>query len=193
MRMRNKLKYALVGAAGLAAAAGTPATASPLLNLVDPPDQTETPYSLSFDATAATTTLTYAGFNVPSFTFLEDNGVYLNGIGPNLLGSSWSFTPAKLGSESFTYNDGSSVPALAFGGVDVGYYDEYSQTIATIPGDAYTVQFLLSAYGEGHKSQLVISTSGAVVPEPAALALMLTGITGLGGATLAGRSRRKAA
>jgi hypothetical protein len=144
-----------------------------LLNLIDAPEQSNTPFSLSFVATQSSTTLSVAGYQVPSFEQAEINGVFLGNTGPNLLGGTWVLTPAASGSDTNTFSDGTPVPALNFGAVVTGVYDTYSQTFATTPGQSYTYDFLYSNSSDNAPSGLMVTTSGAAsaVPEPSSLVL----------------------
>ncbi len=130
-----KFPALLVGPAlatvGLLASAGPSFAVTDLtFSLVDQPGQSDTSYSIPFVATGSSEILRIAGYQVPSFEQTTNNGVFLGGIGPNLLGSTWHFTPAGSGSDTNTFSDGTSVPALNFGGVTVGSFDTYAQTFA---------------------------------------------------------------
>lgn len=177
---------------GLSAAA-VDARATVLLNLVNPPAATNQPHSLSFVASQTTTQVNIAGYQVPALEFVSDNQVLLNNTGSNLLGPYWSFTPAPAGSDSSQQSDGTSVNEISFAGTSAGYYDVYSQTISTIIGDTYFVDFDFTNEGPYSPSALLVNT-GAVIdaaPEPATWGLMLLGV-GLMGATLR-MARRKGA
>lgn len=156
-----------------------PASATVLLNLINPRVETNVPYSLSFKATMSSTVVSIAGYQVPGLETSADNGVFLGGAGPNLLGPVWTFTPAASGSYSPTYNDGTSVPGLSFGGTIVGDYDVQSQTIATTPGSHYTLDLVFSTNTPG-PSDFLVTASDVVAPEPASMALLAAGVFGLG-------------
>ena len=110
-----------------------------LLNLVDTDGLTH--YDLGFTAANSTTTLNVGGYNVPAAINITNNTVFGSGRAINLLGPSWSFTPAASGSGATPFSDFSGVDALAFGGVTPGSYDTFSQTFATTAGQAYTYSF----------------------------------------------------
>ena len=81
------------------------------------------------------------GYQVNDIEKLTNNVVTLSGGGPNLLGSSWRYAFAAVGSNAYTFNDGSSVPALGFAAQNPRYFDTFYQTFATVPGDIYTYSF----------------------------------------------------
>jgi hypothetical protein len=182
MRKTLSATAALIGTVALLGA--SPARAVTLLSLFNSPTTTDTPYDLFFTATAPQTTISIAGYDDPAFEYVFDLAVTL-GRGPNLLGQSWAFTPARIGSEATEF-DG----VLKFGDIVVGNYDRFSQTFATIPGDTYLLsfQFANSINGSsfpGDPSGLLVTTSGELastvpVPEPATWMMALLGFVGLG-------------
>jgi PEP-CTERM motif len=178
MKTQSLLAGAAIALAISFAASQASAADTVLLQLTDA-TFTES-YDLAFTAVDATTTISFAGYNVPSFEDATDNGLYLNDAGPNLLGAVWSFAAAPTGSDSFTFDDGTAVPALAFGSVDVGSYDVYSQSIATTAGSSYNLHF--NYVGEDTPAGFIVTTSGSTgaVPEPATWALMISGFMGAG-------------
>lgn len=186
MRKLSLLKACVV-AAGFALLGASGAQADTvLLSLIDPPEGT-TSYALSFVATAADTTLSVGGYQVPRYEDAYYNSVTTSG-GSNLLGGTWTFVPAALGSDAFTYSDGTSVPALEFEGTTVGDYDTFSQTFATTPGVRYTYGFLFYERAGGGPSGLLVTVSD--IPEQATWGMMIIGFVALG---LAGyRGARKA-
>jgi hypothetical protein len=183
-----KFPALLVGPAlatvGLLASAGPSFAVTDLtFSLVDQPGQSDTSESLAFVATGSFEILRIAGYQVPSFEQSTGNGVFLGGIGPNLLGSTWHFTPAGSGSLANQFNDGTSVNGLNFGGVTVGSFDTFSQNFHTIPGDTYRVNFLYSNdFAPNNAPSALTVTVNAIgsVPEPSAWAMMLLGFVGLG-------------
>jgi hypothetical protein len=88
--------------------------------------------------------------------------------------------PCTIIPGSTTFNDGTSVPALAF--ANVAGFDTYSQTIPTMADRPYTVDFLytVSRPGEGF---LTVSTT----PLPSSFTLFAIGLVGLGLVALARR------
>ncbi|HEX3115787.1 MAG TPA: PEPxxWA-CTERM sorting domain-containing protein [Bradyrhizobium sp.] len=197
----------MVGTAGAAAVllASGSVQATVLLNLVDAPATpgSGTVFNLEFVASDTSTIISIGGYQVPGFEQTVQNGLFLNGTGANLLGSAWNLTPAASGSLTFTFNDGTSVPALLFLGTTVGSYDTYAQTLATTIGDSYTLSFhyVNSIGGDGSNGLLVTEVGAnqvAAVPEPSTWAMMILGFCGLGflayrkksrcGRTEAGRS-----
>jgi hypothetical protein len=155
--------------------AATSARADTLLSLINPPVQTDTPYALTFTATESTTIVSLSGYQLPYIEVAGDNGVFLNGGGPNLLGQTWVFTPARSGSSASQQSDGTSVNSVQFGGVTIGSYDTFSQFVVTTPGSSYTIDFLFSE-DAGPTSAFAVAIS---TPEPASLALFGVGLLGL--------------
>jgi PEP-CTERM motif len=189
--MRKYLSVLALVVGGLAFIGGAQADTT-LLSLIDPPAQTGTPFDLSFIANVSTTTLSVGGYQVPSFEQVEFNSVTTGG-GPNLLGGTWTLVPAASGSITYTFSDGTGVPALDFGAVVAGLYDTYSQTFATTPGATYEYAFEFS--NPGGPSGLLVTTTGSawVIPEPSTWAMMLLGFAGLGYAGYRRARERRAA
>jgi hypothetical protein len=163
--------------------ASASAQATVLLDLVDAPSTANLVYNLAFVASDTSTIISIGGYQVPGSEQTVQNGLFLNGTGANLLGSPWTLTPAASGSLTFTFGDGTSVPALLFLGTSIGSYDTYSQTIATTIGSSYTLTFHYANSG-GSGSGLLVTEVGAnqvaAVPEPSTWAMMILGFCGLG-------------
>jgi PEP-CTERM motif len=181
--MKTAIVSALLGAGVLAAAS---ANASVIFDQVD--FSGDQPFTASFTATSADTTVAFFGFDVPGATEVLGISLTTNG-GSNLLGQTWSFTPAPAGSDSFQGNDGlgSGTNGLAFEGTVAGSFDEFSQNVATVTGQTYDLNFLLVSHDEGPSEVFATASS---VPEPATWTLALAGFGGLGAAL---RSRRRGA
>jgi hypothetical protein len=135
-------------------------TATVLLNLIAPPAQTDTAYSLPFIAVDPMTTVTIAGYNVHAFEFSTNNGVFLGGAGPNLLGLTWELTPAADGGAGFQVDNGGPVNDLEFGGIIEGDYDAFSQTFATTPGSSYTLELLYTNPDSNDDAGFLVTTTG---------------------------------
>jgi hypothetical protein len=182
--MKTTSTLAAVALAG-ALLAAPQARATTLLNLIDPPDQTDTVYSLSFTAVGPATTVSVGGYQLLDFEQTTNIGVFLNNAGANLLVAAWTLTPAApLFTDTYTYDDGTSVPALVFASSAAGAYDTYSQTFATTAGQSYSLNFLYSndlfGGGPAPSGLLVTETATTSVPEPSTWTLMLLGWAGLG-------------
>lgn len=194
--MKRLLAYTIAAAA--LAAAPTVASATTLFGQADLADQTSTPTSLVFTAGSASTTVSFAGFNVPSFIHLNDIELTVTGGSTNLLGQTFTFTPAAgTNSSGRACTDASQngpgafgTNNLSFGSVCTDVFDTFSQTIATPVGTSFTLSFLLS--NSGTPNGLVINATDAItsVPEPATWAMMLLGFGAVG---LSLRFRRKKA
>jgi hypothetical protein len=191
------MKLALLGALAVFA---LPAASQAATTLLDLPNSVDlgTAYDLAFTAGNATTTLAIYGYNVVNYDFAKGNAVYLNDAGPNLLGSTWLFTPALFGSSALQFADGYGTGAngLQFGGVSTGSWDAFSQTFATVVGQTYNYHLEhFAEYGIGSDFQVRVDSSRVAdgVPEPAAWALTVIGF-GLMGATIrSGRAARQGA
>ncbi len=182
--MPKTLLAAAVLTAGVVLLGTSSARAVTLLSLVNPPAQTDTPYDLSFTATAPTTEISIGGYDDPAFEFVFDVSVTLSG-GANLLSESWVFTPARSGSEA---TEGKGL--LTFGDISPGNFDTFSQTFATTPGDTYLLSFLFANSLDGSSfssdsSGLLVTTDGGfartlAVPELSTWTMALLGFIGLG-------------
>ena len=64
----------------------------------------------------------------------------------------------------------------------MGYYDTFSQTFATTPGETYRYSFAFTQGYEGPSELVVTATAAAAtptIPEPSTWAMMLLGFAGL--------------
>ena len=193
--MRRLLAYTIAAAA--LAAAPAVASATTLFGQADLSNQSDTPMSLVFTAGSASTTVSFAGYNVPSFIDLTNIELTVTGGSTNLLGQTFDFTPAAgTNSSGRACSDASqSGPGafgtnnLSFGSVCVGAFDTFSQTIATPIGTSFTLSFLLS--NSDTPNGLVVNATDAVtsVPEPATWAMMLVGFAAVGWQVRRGRRR----
>jgi hypothetical protein len=172
---------AAFAAIAVAIAVSAPARADTiLLDLVNTGAHNDAPYSLNFNAVDALTTVSIGGYNLPSFEDVTHIGVFLNNAGANLLGTTWTLTPAPAGSLASQGSDGTGVNGLEFAGTVVGNYDVFSQKFASTAGSSYTLNFLFSN-PNATPNALRVSTSGvAGIPEPATWGMMLLGFGGLG-------------
>jgi PEP-CTERM motif len=179
-------------AAGIYATAAAPAGA---LTLINSPSQSDV--TVTFTATHTESIVFDEGYQVNDLETLTNNMVTLSGGGPNLLGSTWQyrFAAPPGSSNSYTFNDGTLVPALGFGGAaqtNPLNMDTFYQIFSTVPGKSYTYSFDYSnntAGLPGTTNSLLIVTPGTV-PEPSTWAMLLLGFVGLG---LAGYRVRRAA
>lgn len=160
-------------------------------------DETNTPNpgtNYSFNVTAATnsTALSFGAYQLPSFSGVTAISVTALGSAVNLLGQTWTFTPAGCGSLASQFDDGAGTGTngLSFGGVCQGSYDIFSQSFASIAGGQYLVNFSYSNPNgtSGFRAETSAALTAAV-PEPATWALMLLGFAAVGG--LMRSSRRK--
>jgi PEP-CTERM motif len=167
---------------------------------------------LNFVATGTTTTITFAMRDDAAFLGLDDVSVSTGGA-PNLLlnpgfelgpvGSStptdWTYlNPFGASSSGVVSTDPSPGPHSGSNYYRDGAFQAYdllSQTIATIPGDQYTISFWLedsstvsrtfSALDTTPETDsgvdlLVYAAAAAAIPEPNSLALLAAGFVGLG-------------
>jgi hypothetical protein len=162
--------------------------ADTLLDLLNPPNQRNTPYSLTFVAGAATTTISFEGYQVPANESATDISL-TTGASANLLGRTWIFTPAASDSDAAQFNDGfnTGTNGLILADRMVGSFDMFDQVINTRIGQAYDLSFIyfndLSFAGPS-PSAFIVSASNAspvtgAVPEPPAATLLCTGLLGL--------------
>jgi hypothetical protein len=194
MTMSTLVKsFAVALTAGIISMAGVGqgGAATQLLSLTNPAAQSNTPENLVFTATGTQAILIVQGFQMPDIETLADNVVTPSGGGPNLLAPTWVYEFAPGGSNSFTFNDGTSVAGLGFAGETPPNMDTFLQRFATVPGDSYTYSFLYSndtGNNGAVPSQLLVSVA---VPETSIWAMLLLGFAGLGFASY--RAHRAAA
>jgi hypothetical protein len=152
-------------------------------------------------ATNAFTTFAFAGYELPGMFFLDDVSVTTGG-GPNLIVNGgfetgdftgWTTTPAASGSFFGVVNNGvpflhSGNYAAMFHGETEDSFDSISQTLATVPGLTYTVDFWLSnpqlPIVDSFPSEFMVSAkvdSGAAAPEPTSMTLLGIAIASLAG------------
>lgn len=184
--MKNLFVAALLGAVAMAP---TTVSAATLLDLVNFPAQTNTPYALTFTANAPGSTVSFAGYQLPSSFSVSSIGLFLNNAGSSIIssdGRNFTLTPAGSGSGAAT-----SATALFFAGTTVGSYDTYSQVANTSAGASYTLRFNLTNSSRNQPSGFRVEASNATVgavPEPATWAMMLVGF-GMMGAAMRYRRR----
>ena len=195
------MKYAVLAAVVLASltCVASPASALLLLDQHDVTVSENTPVAFSFYAGATTTSVIFAGYDVPSVENLDGISLQLNGTGPNLLDGTFSYTPAINGSSSFQLGN-----SLSFEGLVAGSYDQYAAVAATSVGSHYTLGYGFSELfqdDEGYSQTpngLTITASEAsltpaisTVPEPTTWAMLIFGIAVIG-FTLRKASRNRA-
>jgi hypothetical protein len=172
---------AMLSAAAVFAAGAAGQVGATTLTLVNPPTQSATPETVTFTATGTESIVIDEGYQVNDLETLINNMVTLSGGGPNLLGSTWQSRFATNGSLSWTFNDGTLVPALGFGAQDPPNTDTFYQMFATVPGDTYTYSFKYSnnTTGSGATPSQLVATARSV-PEASTWAMLLLGFVGLG-------------
>jgi hypothetical protein len=174
-----KLTCILLAAASVIGLASSAHADVVLLNLINPTAPAN--FDLSFTATSTAVTLTDGGYQLPGTTQFRNNSVTASGGGTNLLSPVWLFTPAPSGTDAGQFSDGTGVNGLAFAGVTVGSYDEFSQTFATTPGTTYFYSFnVLSFAGNPDGFFVSVTDATAAVPEPSTWAMMIFGFFGVG-------------
>jgi hypothetical protein len=125
--MKSKHFVTAVTLLGTALLLSAPAHANTVLSLTDVGTTANGDYALSFTATGTATTISFGGYNIPYFEYVSNIGLYhQGGANPNSLFGGWNFTQAASGSLATFYSDGTSIPALVFGGTTIGSYDIFS-------------------------------------------------------------------
>ncbi len=188
---------AMTGVLALSLFGAGHAMAGVLLDLVNSPGQTNTPYTLNFTSTSVTSDVEFAGYQLPSSETAEDISLTdTTAGGPNILGQIWNFTPAASGTDTSQSNDGygTGTNGLDFAGVTLGDFDTYDQDVTTVVGDQYALAFLFTQSPDNEPSEFTVSASNAstastATPEPATLFLFGAGLLGV---AIAARKRRKA-
>jgi len=183
-----KKQFFLLAALPMAFAAST-ASATVLLSQTNSPNPGAN-YSFNILAGSANTSVSFAGYQVPSFSNVTAISLSALGSSTNLLAQNWTFAPAGCGSLAGQDNDGqgSGTNGLSFGGVCAGSYDTFAQNFASVAGQQYVLNFRYS--NDTGPSGFRVETSAALanaVPEPATWLLMFLGF----GAVGAGLRRRK--
>jgi len=170
-----------IAAVALLSTTGPSLADATLLNLRDPPQQSDTPYTLRFRASSSSTSLTIEGYKVGAFeSERADNiGVFLSGATNNLLGSNWTLNVGSAGN-AVQFSDSSSVSATGFSAGTVGSYDYFGQTFSTTVGRVYTVTLDFTNPDQSDSGFSVVTTGnalglrgtrpiGSAVPEPSNL------------------------
>jgi hypothetical protein len=174
-------------AAAIYSAAAVPAGAA-TVTLTD--HSSENDVTLAFTATATESFVLVQGYQVNDIETVSNNMVTLSGGGPNLLGSTWQQGFAAIGSNSFTFPDG-TVPGLGFSAINPPDVDTFYQAFATVVGQSYTYSFdyANNTGGTGLSPSELVATASSV-PEASTWAMLLLGFAGLG---FAGYRVRRAA
>ena len=175
-------------AAALALTMATPAAAQvTLFDQTNMPQQFVTPQSLTYTATSGSTTINFEGYNLPGTLvlvnlFFAPTGTALS-TANNLLETHYTYMPATCGPYASEGSLGSyGANDLTFGGTCAGFYDSFSQTLATTAGTSYTLNFSFSNIGIGANGLRISAYDAAIaaVPEPATWAMLLLGFGAIG-------------
>jgi hypothetical protein len=156
-----------------------------LLDLIDAPVQAVSPYVLTFTATASSSDISFAGYQVPADETAFDISLHdISNPGSNLLGQVWNLTPAASGSQASQYADtyGTGTNAVDLAGMTLGDSDTFDQMVSTVAGDRYSLAFLFNEYNQ-NGSRFTISATNAApagsIPEPASMLLFGSGCLGV--------------
>ena len=162
---------AVSGAAAVSAGAAT-------ITLTDHANESDV--TLVFTATATESFVLVEGYQVNDIETATNNTVTLTGGGPNMLGSTWQQGFAAAGSNSFTFDDGTSVPGLGFAAQDPPDVDAFYQAFTTVVGQSYTYSFDYknNTGGNGLSPSELVATANSV-PEASTWAMLLFGFAGL--------------
>jgi hypothetical protein len=178
--MKRAFSYLLAGSAALLVSAQANAAV-----LFEQAGLTSGAYSFDFVAGDASTTIDFGGYDLPSYSYARDISLVLQGSGTNLLGATFTFTPASCGSIASQGGLGAAgTNDLRFGGTCAGFYDSFAQSVATTVGSTYTLAFNLAASGASANGLRVSASNtlavDSAVPEPATWAMMLVGFAAIG-------------
>ena len=191
----RSLFAALLAATAVAALpSAAQAQTTTLLDVTNPPVQSNQQYSYNFVTTGPSSTITFAGYDVPSG--INVNNILLTSLGgsTNLLGTTFSFSAAPCGSFAGQSGVGAfGTNNVFFAGVCGGSYDAFSQSFASTAGASYTLSFLVSNGtfgGDGLRVTASNAQLAGAVPEPGTWAMMLVGFGAMG---VALRRRRRVA
>ena len=176
-----KKQFILLAALPIALAAST-ASATVLVDETNTPNA-GTNYSFNIFAGTANTSLSFAGYQVPSFSNVTAISLSALGSSANLLAQTWTFAPAGCGSLAGQGGDGqgTGTNGLSFGGVCAGSYDTFAQNFASVAGQQYVLNFRYN--NDIGPSGFRVETSAALanaVPEPATWLLMFLGFGAVG-------------
>ncbi|MFL6726537.1 MAG: PEPxxWA-CTERM sorting domain-containing protein [Sphingomicrobium sp.] len=188
------MKKMLYYCAGALALVTIPAAAS-ATTLLDETNfsATNLAVTLTFTAGSTSTTVGIGGYQIPSWSSVDDIYLVVTGDSPttNLLGANFDFT-AAAGDCSIAWvgpPGAYGTEGLRFGGTCEGVYDIFSQAISTTVDISYTLGFIVSNPNIGDipsniiPSGLRVTASDATVagvPEPSTWALMLVGFGAIG-------------
>ena len=181
---------ALTAAAIYGAGAVSAGAASNTITLTNSPNESDV--TLVFTARATESFVLVEGYQVNDIETVTNNTVALSGGGPNLLGPTWQQGFAAVGSNSFTFSDGTPVPGLGFAAQDPPDVDAFYQAFATVVGHSYTYSFdYKNNTGDvGLPTHSLLTATASSVPEASTWAMLLLGFAGLGFAGY--RARRSA-